>query len=61
MNSLLKSSQKKEKKYLENKLKEFINDSRKNIDNKMKIIIKLLSSIKEENEQILLKSKKNFI
>ena len=61
MNSLLKSSQKKEKKYLGNILKEFINDSRKNIDNKMKIIIKLLSSIKEENEQILLKSKKNFI
>ena len=61
MNSLLKSSQKKEKKYLGNILKEFINDSRKNIDNKMKIIIKILSSIKEENEQILLKSKKNFI
>ena len=61
MNSLLKSSQKKEKKYLGNILKEFINDSRKNIDNKMKIIIKILLLIKEENERILLKSKKNFI
>lgn len=40
------------------KLSEFISDSQSNVDNKIKVINKLLSSIKEENDQIILKSKK---
>ena len=39
------------------KLGEFINDSQSNVDNKIKIIFKLIASIKEENDQIISKSK----
>ena len=46
-----------EKEIFENRLNYIINVSRNNIDNKMKLIINLLSSIKEENEQIMSKSK----
>ncbi len=46
-----------EKEIFENRLNDIINVSRNNIDNKMKLIINLLSSIKEENEQIMSKSK----
>ena len=46
-----------DKKSIGDKISEFINDSRSIIDNKMKLILKLLSSIKEENEQIILKCK----
>jgi hypothetical protein len=46
-----------EKEIFENRLNDIINESRNNIDNKMKLIINLLSSIKEENEQIMSKSK----
>ena len=46
-----------EKENFENKLNDLINVSRNNIDNKMKLIINLLSSIKEENDQIMSKSK----
>ena len=56
MNIFMKS-QFIDKKSIGNKISEFINDSRSNIDNKMKIILKLLLSIKEENEQIILKCK----
>ena len=50
-------SQLNDKKSLENKLNELIFSSRANIDHKMKLITNLLSSIKEENEQIISKSK----
>ena len=40
-----------------NKLNELINISRNIIENKMKSITNLLLSIKEENEQIITKSK----
>ncbi len=53
----LKNSQLIDKQSIGNKLNEFINDSRTNIDRKMNIISKLISSIKEENEQIISKSK----
>jgi hypothetical protein len=46
-----------EKEIFENRLNDIINESRNNIDNKMKLIINLLSSIKDENEQIMSKSK----
>ena len=46
-----------EKEIFENRLNDIINVSRNNIDNKMKLIINLLSSIKEENEQIMSKNK----
>ena len=46
-----------DKKSIGDKISEFINDSRSIIDNKMKLILKLLLSIKEENEQIILKCK----
>ena len=46
-----------EKEIFENRLNDIINVSRNNIDNKMKLIINLLSSIKEENEQFMSKSK----
>ena len=56
MNAFIKS-QLIEKQSIGNKLREFISDSQSNLDNKIKIINKLLSSIKEENEQIISKSK----
>ncbi len=56
MNVFIKS-QLIDKQSIGNKLSEFINDSQSNVDNKIKIINKLLSSIKEENEQIISKSK----
>jgi hypothetical protein len=46
-----------EKEIFENRLNDIINESRNNIDNKMKLIVNLLSSIKDENEQIMSKSK----
>lgn len=57
MNSLMKS-QLIDKQMIGTKLGEFITDSQCNIENKTKLIYKLLSSIKEENEQIISKSKK---
>ena len=56
MNGLLKT-QINDKISLTSKLNEFVNISRKNIDNKMRIITDLLLSLKEENEQIITKSK----
>ena len=56
MNSLLKT-QINEKTSFTNKLNELINISRNIIDNKMQSITNLLLSIKEENEQIITKSK----
>ena len=56
MNALLKT-QINDKNNLANKLDELVNISRKNIDNKMKLINDLLLSLKEENEQIITKSK----
>ena len=58
--NVLKKTHPLEKKSLGKKLGEFISDSRSNIDNKMKIITKLLTSIKEENENIITKSNKIF-
>jgi hypothetical protein len=56
MNALLKT-QINDKISLTNKLNELVNTSRKNIDNKMRLITDLLLSLKEENEQIITKSK----
>lgn len=42
-----------DKKSLESKINEFVNNSRNIIDHKMKLINNLLVSIKEENEHIL--------
>jgi hypothetical protein len=56
MNALLKT-QINDKISLTNKLNELVNISRKNIDNKMRLITDLLLSLKEENEQIITKSK----
>ena len=52
MNALLKT-QINDKISLTNKLNELVNISRKNIDNKMRLITDLLLSLKEENEQII--------
>ena len=41
---------------LRNALKEFIYDSRKNIENKTNIVNKILKSMKEENENLITKS-----
>ena len=46
-----------DKNNIENKVNDMINISRNNIDNKMKLITNLLLSLKEENEQIISKSK----
>ena len=56
MNVLMKS-QLIDKQTIGKKLGEFINDSQSNVDNKIKIIFKLITSIKEENDQIIAKSK----
>ena len=56
MNVLMKS-QLIDKQTIGKKLGEFINDSQSNVDNKIKIIFKLIKSIKEENDQIISKSK----
>ena len=56
MNALLKT-QINDKISLTNKLNELVNISRKNIDNKMRLITDLLLSLKEENEKIIAKSK----
>ena len=56
MNGLLRT-QIDEKASFGNRLYELINNSRNIIDNKMKSITNLLLSIKEENEQIITKSK----
>ena len=50
-------SQLNDKISFENKINELIISSKTNIDHKMKLITDLLSSIKEENEQIISKSK----
>ncbi len=50
-----------DKKSLENKINEFVNNSRNIIDHKMKLINNLLISIKEENEQIINKCNYSFI
>lgn len=42
-----------DKKSLENKINELVNNSRNIIDQKMKLINNLLLSIKEENENII--------
>jgi hypothetical protein len=46
-----------EKEIFENRLNDIINESRNNIDNKMKLITNLLLTLKEENEQLISKSK----
>lgn len=56
MNGLLRT-QIDEKVSFGNRLYELVNNSRNIIDNKMKSITNLLLSIKEENEQIITKSK----
>lgn len=58
MNGFLKT-QLNDKKTIEPKINEMINISRSNIDTKMKLITNLLLSLKEENEQIIVKSKTN--
>ena len=55
MNVLMKT-QLIDKQTIGKKLSEFISDSQSNVDNKLRLINKLLSSIKEENEQIISKS-----
>lgn len=57
MNVLIKS-QLINKESIGKKIEEFINDSQSNVNNKIKSIFTLLSSIKEENDQIISKSKK---
>ena len=56
MNALLKT-QINDTISLTSKLNELVNISRKNIDNKMRLITDLLLSLKEENEKIIAKSK----
>ena len=56
MNALMKS-QLIDKQTIGEKLGEFINDSQNNVDNKIKIIFQLITSIKEENDKIISKSK----
>ena len=43
---------------LKNALKDFIDDSRQNIENKTNTINMVLQTMKEENEQLISKSKK---
>lgn len=56
MNALPKN-QINNKSCLINKINEFVNISRNNIDNKMRLITDLLLSLKEENEKMINKSK----
>jgi hypothetical protein len=56
MNGILRT-QLNDKVNIENKVNDLINISRNNIDNKMKLITNLLLTLKEENEQIISKSK----
>jgi hypothetical protein len=42
---------------LKNALKDFIDDSRQNIENKVNTINLVLQTMREENEQLILKSK----
>ena len=46
---------------LRNALKDFIDDSRQNIDNKTNTINLVLQIMKEENEQLISKSKIDFL
>ena len=46
---------------LRNTLKDFIDDSRKNIENKTNNINTILKSMKEENEQLISKSMNIYI
>ena len=54
-------AQMNDKKSLENKINELVNNSRNIIDHKMKLINNLLISIKEENENIINKCNYLFI
>ena len=42
---------------LKNALKDFIDDSRQNIENKVNTINLVLQTMREENEQLIIKSK----
>lgn len=50
-----------ERTLIKNKLKEYVEESKQNIDQKMEQLSSIIKSIKEENEKIFLKckSKKN--
>jgi hypothetical protein len=54
-------AQMNDKKSLENKINELVNNSRNMIDQKIKLINNLLISIKEENENIINKCNYLFI
>ena len=56
MNSL-KAAQLLDKEYLGIQLSEFINEARSNVNDKIKLMLKLIASIKDENEKIISKSK----
>jgi len=46
---------------LKNVLRDFIDDSRQNIENKTNSISLILQTMKEENEQLISKSMNNYI
>lgn len=56
MNTFL-NTQLNDRNNIGNKINEFVNISRNILDNKMKLITNILLSLKEENEQIINKSK----
>lgn len=55
--SALKTTRLIDKEFLGIRLDEFIKDSRSNVNDKIKIILSLISSIKDENEKIISRSK----
>ena len=58
---IIKKQQSFNKPGLKNALKEFIEDTRQNIENKTNTINIILQTMKEENEALISKSKKIYI
>lgn len=58
---IIKQQQSLNKPGLKNALKEFIEDTRQNIENKTNTINIILQTMKEENEALISKSKKIYI
>ena len=58
---IIKQQQSFNKPGLRNALKEFIEDTRQNIENKTNTINIILQTMKEENEALISKSKKIYI
>ncbi len=58
---IIKQQQSFNKPGLKNALKEFIEDTRQNIENKTNTINIILQTMKEENEALISKSKKIYI